>query len=67
MTKIMEMPTEFKVALDAYAAAKGRSWKRKLTEDWATGKDAQFPVHGGTLRTIRNQPEYAEIIYKAVK
>lgn len=48
---------EHQEALDAYAKAKGHTWKSKLKADWQSGADANFPKYGGVLRAIRNDPD----------
>jgi hypothetical protein len=59
------MPPEYREALEAYAAAKGKKWMQELTYDWASGKDERFPKYGPTLRSIRNHHIHGPAITKA--
>lgn len=40
-------------ALLDFAARNGRSWRMKLNDAWATGRDAEWP-DGALLRQVRN-------------
>lgn len=58
------MPAEYQEALLAYAQEKGRQWKARLREDFATGRDIRFRDKGHLLRQIRNHPTWAFAVYQ---
>jgi hypothetical protein len=58
------MPAEYQQAMLAYAQEKGRQWKARLREDFATGRDVYFRDQGHLLRQIRNHPTWAFAVYR---
>ena len=55
----MELTTEQRAAIEAYARRYGPDWKESLSADWQSGRDVNALRHDGIdgcyLRQIRNQ------------